>query len=306
MWREQAFGENDLRCIETYVHDSFDADLREYGMQRPVMLEHAFFARKRPIEAVPIGRTITLTAHQFGLWAIAELNPGPLPDAVLESARSGALGWSIRARDVDPQPFGATRKGLPEIIRRTMTLRELSVTSDPAYSPETLLVAVSGQAVQRENAALPIDEFFQLCDRLAADRGENNKERIDNILAKDSARRERGKQRWLDEIATAHRKMAQAAAWRRQSSQIQQAARNQGQRLSQANLREQLDLCTRAATAEAEARPVLASFNINPAPQAHNPDRPRSHNEIEWVSPHTRSTWEKEQTQLGMRTHGRA
>jgi hypothetical protein len=262
VWREQTFGENGLRCSETYLDDSFDGDLHDHGVRRPVMLEHTFFARERPIEAVPVGLTVTLTAHQFGLWAVAELNPGSLPDAILESARSGVLGWSIGARDVDPQAFGVNREGLPTVVRRKMRLRELSITADGAYFPETLITAVGGQSLQRQTTPLNPANFFELCDQLAAARGEDNHARIDAILTKNAARLERGKARWLTEIDQAKKQLALASAWRRQSAQIQQDARSHGRPLTRADMASQLRLCSQAATLEAEARPILESFSL--------------------------------------------
>ena len=271
VWREQIFGENGLRCVETYVHNSFDADLHKYGVQRPVMLEHTLFARERQIEAVPVGLTVTLTAHQFGLWAVAQLNPGSLPDAILESARSGMMGFSIGARDVDPQAFGANREGLPTVVRRKMRLRELSITADGAYFPETMITFVGGQPVEHQTTAAlpPAANFFELCDQLAAVRGEDNQARVNSILTKDATRLERGKARWLTEIDDAKKQLARAFEWRQQSAQIQNDARSHGRPLTRTDMAWQIRLCSQAAALEAEARPVLASFGLLPNENEH-------------------------------------
>jgi hypothetical protein len=260
--REQSHAREGYRHLETWEPTALDDDLRERGPTRPLMYEHALFTPDRPVEGIPIGRTVELQPYNFGLWCVAELNNSPLANATLDATRDGTLGFSIRATDLDPDISDNTAGGLPIVTRRKLRLREVSLTAEPAWAPESMILYVGNDAVQRKAAPLNAAEFFDLCEKLAAARGEDNYERVSAIITRDAERLERGKARWLAEIDDAKKRLALASTWRQQSAQVQQDARSHGRPLSKADMAWQLRLCTQAATLEAEAKPILASFGL--------------------------------------------
>ena len=271
---QQSHSREGYRHIETWLPTALDDDLRERGSTRPLMFEHGLAAADKPIEAVPIGRTVQLQPYDFGLWCLAQLNNGPLADATLAAARDGVLGYSIRATDINPDISDDTAGDLPIVTRRKLQIREVTLTTEPAWAPETMVSFVGGQTVQRAATPLPAANFFELCDQLAAARGEDNQARVDAILAKNAAQLERGKARWLAEIDDAKEQLALAAVWRRQSSRIQEDARYHRRPLTRADMLKQITLCGRAAAAEAEARPLLASFGLLDDTDVSPPARP--------------------------------
>jgi phage head maturation protease len=132
---------NDYRYFETVLPSSCDDDLPQRGTVRALMFEHACGTPGRPIEAIPIGRTVELQPYACGLWCVAELNNGALPDATLAACRNGALGFSIRASDLEPDVDDGETGDLPTVTRRKLMLREVSLTAEPAWAPETMITS---------------------------------------------------------------------------------------------------------------------------------------------------------------------
>jgi phage head maturation protease len=151
----------------------FDDDLRERSAVRPLLYEHAFGVPDRPLEAVPIGRTVELQPYACGLWCVAELNDGALPDATLAACRTGTIGFSIRASDLEPDIDHDETGDLPAVTRRKLTLREVSLTADPAWAPETMITFVGGRPVTHaknddiatESAQDAYDRWLAECTR---------------------------------------------------------------------------------------------------------------------------------------------
>jgi hypothetical protein len=149
---QQSHTHEGYRHLETVTSTVFDDDFRKRGVIRPLVYEHCFDALDNPLEAVPIGRAIKLQPYDFGMWCVSQLATGPLPDATLAAAREGILGYSFRATDVEPDVDNTGE--LPVVTRRKLKLREVTLTAEPAWGPETIVSFVGGQPVQR--AATPL------------------------------------------------------------------------------------------------------------------------------------------------------
>jgi hypothetical protein len=263
---------DDYRYLETVLRTCCEDDLRERSTVRPLLFEHAFGAPDRPIEAIPIGRTVELRPYAFGLWCVAELSNGPLPDAALAAARDGVLGFSIRATDLAPDIDNGETGGLPTVTRRKLILREVTLTAEPAWAPETMITFVGGRSVTH---------------------GAKEKD-ITTGSAQDAY------DRWLAEcthdrdIKVARVKLTEAESCRNRAKELVRARGNQ---VNTECMVAESGLTEWADAMEREALPVLHSSGIDiNLPSRATTDR-EWNSATSWITPH--SSWIEEERQLG-------
>jgi hypothetical protein len=265
---------DDYRYQETVLATCFDDDLRERSAARPLLFEHAFGVPGRPIEAVPIGRTVELQPYACGLWCVAELNDGALPDATLAACRSGTLGFSIRASDLEPDIDHGETGDLPAVTRRKLTLREVSLTAEPAWAPETMITVVGGRPVP------PREKDEDITTESAQDA-------YDRWLAECTHDRD---------IKVAQVKLTEAASCRDRAKELVRARGNQ---VNTACMLAESELTEWAATLDREALPVLHSSGID----INLPSRVTTGQEWNsatlWSTPH--DGWLEEERRLGRR-----
>jgi phage head maturation protease len=264
---------DDYRYQETVLATCFDDDLRERSAVRPLLFEHAFGVPGRPIEAVPIGRTVELQPYDCGLWCVAELNDGALPDATLAACRSGTLGFSIRASDLDTDINHGETGDLPAVTRRKLTLREVSVTAEPAWAPETMITFVGGRPVTHGK-----DEDITT---------ESAQDAYDRWLAECTHDRD---------IKVAQVKLTEAASCHDRAKEL---VRARGHRIDIECMIAESELTEWAATLDREALPVLHSSGID----INLPSRVTTGQEWNsatlWSTPH--DGWLEEERRLGRR-----
>jgi hypothetical protein len=270
------FGQQRERCspsfdyIEVYERSAFDEDLARWGPRKAVFFEHAFGAQRWSREGEPIGHA-TVTVHEQGLWAVGRLDNSTLSDEVLAAARVGEVGWSISAVDENPLIEDGAPGELPRVVRRRMTLHELTLTFDPAGAPATMICAAEGRQVQR----IP---FFNACHELLNKRGEDPKQRLWHEFSEKARRRTKTREHWFGEIRSALDRVHRAAALRRDG------------------------LVTMADFVEGNARELLNSFNLEAdTPNTYTDSAklvtPRGRRD-EWVDIYA---WRREETRLGIR-----
>jgi hypothetical protein len=263
---------DDYRYLETVLRTCCEDDLRERSTVRPLLFEHAFGAPDRPVEAIPIGRTVELRPYAFGLWCVAELSNGPLPDAALAAARDGVLGFSIRATDLEPNIDNGETGDLPTVTRRKLILREVTLTAEPAWAPETMITFVGGRSVTH---------------------GAKEKD-----MTTESTRD--AYYRWLAEckrdrdIKVARVKLTEAASCRDRTTELVRARGNQ---FNTECMVAESELTAWADTNEREALSVLHSLGIDMnLPSQVTADR-EWNSATAWITPH--SSWIEEERQLG-------
>jgi HK97 family phage prohead protease len=272
--REQrSHTDSDYRYRETMLPTCFDDDLRERSAVRPLLFEHAFGGPDRPIETVPIGRTVELQPYDCGLWCVAELNDEALPNATLAACRSGTIGFSIRASDLEPDIDHGETGDLPAVTRRKLTLREVSLTADPAWAPETMITFVGGRSVTHGKGEDVTAESAQ--------------DAYDRWLAECARDRD---------IKVAQVKLTEAASCRDRAKELVRA------RGSQFNINcmiAESELTEWAATLDREALPVLRSASVD----INLPSRATTDHEwnsaTSWTTTHC--GWLEEELQLGRR-----
>jgi hypothetical protein len=249
----------------------FDDDLRERSAARPLLYEHAFGVPGRPIEAVPIGRTVELQPYDCGLWCVAELNDEALPNATLAACRSGTIGFSIRATDLEPDIDHSETGDLPAVTRRKLTLREVSLTAEPAWAPETMIAFVGGRSVTHAKNGDTATESAQ--------------DAYDRWLAECTHDRD---------IKVAQVKLTEAASCRNRAKELVRARGNQ---VNTECMVAESELAEWAATLDREALLVLRSADIDrnlPSRVATDPGWSAA---TEWITPH--STWSEVERRLG-------
>jgi hypothetical protein len=239
-----------------------------------LLFEHAFGGPGRPIEAVPIGRTVELQPYDRGLWCVAELNDGALPDATLAACRSGTLGFSIRASDLDTDIDHDETGNLPAVTRRKLTLREVSLTAEPAWAPETMITFVGGRPVTHAKN-----------DDIAT---ESAQDAYDRWLAECTHDRD---------IKVAQVKLTEAASCRNRAKELVRARGNQ---VNTECMIAESELTEWADAMEREALPVLHSSGTDINLPSRATTDPGWNSATSWSTPH--DGWLEEELQLGRRS----
>jgi hypothetical protein len=262
---------DDYRYQETVLATCFDDDLRERSAARPLLFEHAFGVPGRPIEAVPIGRTVELQPYACGLWCVAELNDEALPNATLAACRSGTIGFSIRATDLEPDIDHGETGDLPAVTRRKLTLREVSLTADPAWAPETMIAFVGGRPVTHaKNDDIGTESAQDAYDRWLAE-----------------CTRDR-------DLKVAQVKLTEAASCRDRAKEL---VRARGTQFNINCMIAESELTEWAATLDSEALPVLHSAGVDINLPSRVTTDPGWNAATAWITPH--STWAEEERRLG-------
>jgi phage head maturation protease len=270
--REQrSHTDSDYHYRETMLPTCFDDDLRERSAARPLLYEHAFGVPSRPLEAVPIGRTVELQPYACGLWCVAELNDGALPDATLAACRTGTIGFSIRATDVEPDIDHGETGDLPAVTRRKLTLREVSLTADPAWAPETMIAFVGGRPVTHaKNDGIGTESAQDAYDRWLAE-----------------CTRDR-------DLKVAQVKLTEAASCRDRAKEL---VRARGTQFNINCMIAESELTEWAATLDSEALPVLRSAGVDINLPSQVTTDPGWNAATAWSTPH--DGWVEEERRLG-------